>query len=88
MEWGRTLWQMWLVSDLERWALGGVNQFFGGPAKGEVEAMPGMCDFYIPSKNSKGENGIAVPFSLLVQAMERFEKQLDILLVEGPTSHL
>lgn len=50
--------------------------------------MPRMCGFYIPSKNSKGENGIAAPFSLPVQSMERFVRQFDILLVEGPTSQL
>ena len=62
--------------------------FYGGPAKGEVGAIPGVSSFYIPSKNSKGENEIVVPISLPVQAMERFENQLDILLTEGPTSHL
>ncbi|KAL4595631.1 hypothetical protein ACB092_12G105900 [Castanea dentata] len=62
--------------------------FYGGPAKGEVGAIPGVSGFYIPIKNSKGENGIVVPISLPVQAMERFENQLDILLPKGPTSHL
>ena len=47
-----------------------------------------MSGFYIHNKNSKGENEIVVPISLPVQAMERFENQLDILLTEGPTSHL
>ncbi|KAL4595581.1 hypothetical protein ACB092_12G102300 [Castanea dentata] len=61
---------------------------FGEVDFGWVEAMPRMCGFYIPSKNGKRENGIAAPFSLPVQAMERFVRQLDILLVEGPTSHL
>ncbi|KAM3730425.1 hypothetical protein ACB098_12G086700 [Castanea mollissima] len=83
----------YLVSDVTRTKFGEVEfgwgkPFYGGPAKGEGGPLPGVSSFYIPSKNSKGENGILVPISLPVQAMERFENQLNILLVEGPTSHL
>ena len=80
----------YLVSDVTRAKFGEVDfgwgkPFYGGPAG---EAITGVSSFFIPSKNSKGENEIVVPISLPVQAMERFENQLDILLVEGPTSHL
>ncbi|XP_030936860.1 benzyl alcohol O-benzoyltransferase-like [Quercus lobata] len=75
----------YVVSSVARARFGGVDygwgkSIYGGPAKGEVGAIPGVSCFQIPGKNSKGENGIMVPISLPVQAMERFVKQLDCLL--------
>ncbi|KAM4075867.1 hypothetical protein ACJW30_12G021500 [Castanea mollissima] len=75
----------YVVSNVTRARFGEVDygwgkSVYGGPVKGEVGAIPGVSCFQIPGKNSKGENGIMVPISMPVQAMERFLKQLDCLL--------
>ena len=53
---------------------------FGGP--GKIFPEPGLdpANFYMPMKNSQGEEGIMVPMCLPTLAMERFVKELDSIL--------
>ncbi|XP_050222077.1 benzyl alcohol O-benzoyltransferase-like [Mercurialis annua] len=50
--------------------------FYGGPAKD----MFLFGSFFIPFENDKGEDGFVVPVCLPAPAMERFVKELQILL--------
>ncbi|KAG6650359.1 benzyl alcohol O-benzoyltransferase-like [Carya illinoinensis] len=59
---------------------------YGGPAECLVCSIPRMGSFYIPCKNSKGEEGIAVGICLPVPAMEIFVKELDFFLKNMPES--
>jgi hypothetical protein len=59
---------------------------YGGPAKGGVGAIPGVASFYIPFKNSKGEDGIVLPICLPAPAMKRFVEELEYLLSNKPFS--
>jgi hypothetical protein len=52
----------------------------GGPAKAGVGAIPGAPSFYIPYKNSKGEDGIVITICLPAPAMKIFAEELDYLL--------
>ncbi|KAL3845076.1 hypothetical protein ACJIZ3_002479 [Penstemon smallii] len=80
-----TVVRSYLVSDVTRAGFGDVDfgwgtAAYGGPAKGGVGAIPGVASFYIPLKNSKGENGIVVPICLPATAMEVFVKELEMML--------
>ncbi|KAJ7949925.1 Benzyl alcohol O-benzoyltransferase [Quillaja saponaria] len=80
-----TVVRSYLVSDVTRAGFGEVDfgwgkPAYGGPAKGGVGAIPGVASFYIPFKNAKGEEGIVVPVCLPALAMERFVKELNIML--------
>ncbi|XP_061356733.1 benzyl alcohol O-benzoyltransferase-like isoform X1 [Gastrolobium bilobum] len=80
-----TVVRSYLVSDVTRAGFGDVdfgwgNAVYGGPAKGGVGAIPGVASFYIPFKNTKGEEGLVIPVCLPSEAMERFVKVLDSTL--------
>ncbi|KAH9610438.1 hypothetical protein KSS87_016284 [Heliosperma pusillum] len=84
-----TVVRSFLVSDVTRAGFADIDfgwglPVYGGPAKGGVGAIPGVASFYIPFKNSKGENGIVVPVCLPSYAVERFVKELNGLLAEIP----
>ncbi|KAF7825022.1 benzyl alcohol O-benzoyltransferase [Senna tora] len=77
-----TVVRSYLVSDVTRAGFGEVDlgwgkAVYGGPAKGGVGAIPGVASFYIPFKNSKGEEGLVIPVCLPSEAMDRFVKELD-----------
>lgn len=86
-----TVVRTYLVSDVTRAGFGEVDfgwgkAAYGGPAKGGVGAIPGVASFYIPFKNSKGQDGIVMPICLPAAAMERFAKEMDSLLKEEQDS--
>lgn len=56
---------------------------YGGPAKGGEGPLPGVTNYFSRSKNVKGEEGTVVPVCLPVDAMEKFQ-----LEVEGLTTEL
>ncbi|KAG6707529.1 hypothetical protein I3842_06G036800 [Carya illinoinensis] len=80
-----------LVSDATRAGFGKVDfgwgkPAYGGPAECLVRSIPRTGSFYVPCKNSKGEEGIAVGICLPVPAMEIFVKELDFFLKNIPES--
>jgi hypothetical protein len=86
-----TVVRSYLVSDVTHAGFGEVDfgwgkAAYGGPAKGGVGAIPGVASFYIPFKNSKGEDGIVLPICLPAPAMKRFVEELDYLLSNKPFS--
>ncbi|KAK7243183.1 hypothetical protein RIF29_37972 [Crotalaria pallida] len=88
-----TVVRSYLVSDVTRAGFGEVDfgwgkAVYGGPAKGGVGAIPGVASFYIPFKNAKGEEGLVIPLCLPSDAMERFVKELDKLLLINNNDHL
>ncbi|KAL1566742.1 Benzyl alcohol O-benzoyltransferase [Salvia divinorum] len=83
-----TVVRSYLVSDVTHAGFGQVDfgwgkPAYGGPAKGGVGAIPGVASFYIPFKNSKGEDGVVVPICLPAKAMEVFVKELERMLRGG-----
>ncbi|KAG6514934.1 benzyl alcohol O-benzoyltransferase-like [Zingiber officinale] len=82
-----TVVRSYLVSDVTRAGFGDVDfgwgkAAYGGPAKGGVGAIPGVASFYIPLKNSKGEEGIVVPVCLPAPAMDKFTHEMHNLMEE------
>ncbi|XP_074579908.1 benzyl alcohol O-benzoyltransferase-like [Curcuma longa] len=82
-----TVVRSYLVSDVTRLGFGDVEfgwgkAAYGGPAKGSVGAFPGLGSFYIPSRNSKGEEGIVVPVCLMAPAMDKFTQEMHNLMEE------
>ncbi|XP_074579947.1 benzyl alcohol O-benzoyltransferase-like [Curcuma longa] len=82
-----TVVRSYLVSDVTRLGFGDVDfgwgkAPYGGPAKGGVGAIPGVGSFYVPSRNSKGEEGIVVAVCLLAPAMDKFTQEMHNLMEE------
>ncbi|CAL9106725.1 unnamed protein product [Musa textilis] len=82
-----TVVRSYLVSDVTRAGFGDVDfgwgkAAYGGPAKGGVGAIPGVASFYIPFRNSKGEEGIVVPVCLPGPAMDKFTMEMESLIKE------
>ncbi|GAB2276322.1 Benzyl alcohol O-benzoyltransferase [Dionaea muscipula] len=87
-----TVVRTYIVSDNTRAGFSEVDFGWGkpvyaGPAMGGVGAIPGVSSFYIRCKNHKGENGIVVPFCLPSPAMDRFVKELQVLLQDHVPHH-
>ncbi|KAL5723627.1 hypothetical protein ACHQM5_007003 [Ranunculus cassubicifolius] len=77
----------YLVSDVSRLGFidvdfGWGKPVYGGPAKGDVGDVPGVTTFYIHRRNNKGEEGIAAPICLPVDAMETFVVELERMIRE------
>ncbi|XP_074580195.1 benzyl alcohol O-benzoyltransferase-like [Curcuma longa] len=82
-----TVVRSYLVADVTRLGLGNVDfgwgkAAYGGPAKGGAGTIPGLGSFYIPSRNSKGEEGIVVPVCLMAPAMDKFTQEMHNLMEE------
>ncbi|WOL16636.1 hypothetical protein Cni_G25424 [Canna indica] len=82
-----TVVRSYLVSDVTRAGFGDIDfgwgkAVYGGPAKGGVGAIPGVASFYIPFRNSKGEDGIVVPVCLPGPAMHKFVQEMESLIKE------
>lgn len=81
----------YIVSDLrhagfEKVDFGWGKALYAGAAKGVLGDIPGASSLYLPFTNNKGEKGIMVPLYLPAPAMERFVKELDLMLKYQPVS--
>ncbi|KAL5713292.1 hypothetical protein ACHQM5_015384 [Ranunculus cassubicifolius] len=75
----------YLISDVSRLGFleidfGWGKPIYGGPAKVDVGAVPGVATFYIQKKNNKGEDGLVAPMRLPTSAMESFVVELDKMI--------
>ncbi|CAI9112926.1 OLC1v1013435C1 [Oldenlandia corymbosa var. corymbosa] len=52
----------------------------GGLATGGIEHIPGLASCFVPAKNKKGENGTVVPMRLPELAMERFVREMKMVV--------
>nr|AMZ03414.1 acyltransferase ACT8 [Plectranthus barbatus] len=85
-----TVVRTYIVSDMrhagfEEVDFGWGKPAYGGPAMGDVSAIPGVVSYCIPFKNNKGENGIVVPVSLPGNSMDVFVKELEGMLKDSAT---
>ncbi|XP_002524020.3 benzyl alcohol O-benzoyltransferase-like [Ricinus communis] len=53
---------------------------------GPINSTPMQCSYYLPFENEKREIGFMLPICLPAQAMERFAKELKILLQDKPVN--
>ncbi|MCL7033480.1 hypothetical protein MKW94_024914 [Papaver nudicaule] len=75
----------YVVSDLRRAGFRDVDfgwgkPVYGGPAEAGAGGIPWLASFYIPNKNSKGEDGILVPVCLDEPAMKKFVVKIEKLI--------
>ncbi|KAK8968387.1 Benzyl alcohol O-benzoyltransferase [Platanthera guangdongensis] len=80
-----TVVRTFVVSDVTRAGFPDVDfgwgkAVYGGLAKGDVAAIPGVSSFFIPFVNASGEKGIVVPVCLPAAAMERFSGEIERLV--------
>jgi hypothetical protein len=52
---------------------------YGGPAKGGEGPVPGVANYFLRSKNGKGEEVTVVPICLPKDAMEKFQLEVERL---------
>jgi len=72
-----------MISNLTRAGLDQVDFGWGRPVySGTSGELPGIASFYMPYKNKRGERGVLFPICLPVLAMERFIKELHLMLGE------
>ncbi|VAH83786.1 hypothetical protein VPH35_054853 [Triticum aestivum] len=64
------------VADLMSVDFGWGEAVYGGPAKGGEGPIPGVANYFLWSKNGKGEEGTLVPISLPKNVMERFQLEV------------
>ena len=55
---------------------------YGGPAKGGEGPFPGVTNYFSRSRNGKGEEGTVVPVCLPMDAMEKFQLEVQGLTAE------
>ncbi|KAK4572070.1 hypothetical protein RGQ29_030474 [Quercus rubra] len=78
----------YIVSDLTSVRSRDVNFGWGKAVYGVLaKVFPEPINFYIPLKNSEGDNGILVPVYLQSLAMERFLKELHCMLKDQSDSN-
>ncbi|XP_076908708.1 benzyl alcohol O-benzoyltransferase-like [Bidens hawaiensis] len=69
----------YMVSDLSK--IGWGDALYAGlPYDDDDEDIPGVYSVYMPSKNENGESGIVVIIALPILTMEKFEKELNVML--------
>ncbi|KAI3847147.1 hypothetical protein MKW92_009471 [Papaver armeniacum] len=77
----------YLVSDVRHAGFGDVDFGWGKPVYGgPVGATPDIASFYVPFKNSKGEDGILVPVCLGGPAMKKFVVEIEKLINNEPST--
>ncbi|XP_076934367.1 benzyl alcohol O-benzoyltransferase-like [Bidens hawaiensis] len=74
----------YMVSDLSKIGWNKVNFGWGDALYAGLpyddEDIPGVYSVYMPSKNDNGESGIVVIIALPILTMEKFEKELNVML--------
>lgn len=80
--------RLYVLSDLthagfDQVDVGWGTAAYGGVAKAVADWIPAQTNWYINFKDEKGDDGIIVPVSLPLDAMELFVRQLHIMKTSG-----